>query len=312
MFRKLNVPILGVVENMSYFVAPDTGARYADLRRGRRGAASRTSSACRCSAADPARDRDAQGRRRGHADHGRTARTRRRRAAFRDIAAAVTARVDEASALQLPTHRLSRRRGHRPTCPIFPLPDLAFFPHTLLPLHIFEPRYRAMVTDSLARDRRLAIVGLKPGYESSYEGRPAGERGGGARQDRQLRADGHRPLQHPAQGECARESSASCPRTRCTAWRSRCRSPMRAPSATPCPPCSGSSALPPDPGGGAAGDARDGGVAGRRRRAGDPVRSGRLGGDPVTGGAPGAAGGARRGAAAAPLDWPSSTISSSS
>ena len=28
MFRKLNVPILGVVENMSYFVAPDTGARY--------------------------------------------------------------------------------------------------------------------------------------------------------------------------------------------------------------------------------------------------------------------------------------------
>jgi ATP-binding protein involved in chromosome partitioning len=29
MFRKLNVPILGIVENMSYFVAPDTGKRYA-------------------------------------------------------------------------------------------------------------------------------------------------------------------------------------------------------------------------------------------------------------------------------------------
>ncbi|HYB70783.1 MAG TPA: P-loop NTPase, partial [Candidatus Bathyarchaeia archaeon] len=28
MFRKLNVPILGIVENMSYFVAPDTGKRY--------------------------------------------------------------------------------------------------------------------------------------------------------------------------------------------------------------------------------------------------------------------------------------------
>ncbi len=28
MFRKLNVPILGIVENMSYFVAPDTGTRY--------------------------------------------------------------------------------------------------------------------------------------------------------------------------------------------------------------------------------------------------------------------------------------------
>jgi Lon protease-like protein len=57
--------------------------------------------------------------------------------------------------------------------PIFPLPDLALFPNTLLPLHIFEPRYRAMVTDCLARDRRLAVVGLKPGYEGDYAGRPA-------------------------------------------------------------------------------------------------------------------------------------------
>ncbi len=56
--------------------------------------------------------------------------------------------------------------------PIFPLPDLTFFPHTLLPLHIFEARYRAMVTDVLGRDRRLAVVGLKPGYEATYEGRP--------------------------------------------------------------------------------------------------------------------------------------------
>jgi Lon protease-like protein len=57
--------------------------------------------------------------------------------------------------------------------PIFPLPELALFPNTLLPLHIFEPRYRAMVTDCLARDRRLAIVGLKPGYDGDYAGRPA-------------------------------------------------------------------------------------------------------------------------------------------
>ena len=34
MFRKLNVPILGIVENMSYFVAPDTGARYAIFGEG--------------------------------------------------------------------------------------------------------------------------------------------------------------------------------------------------------------------------------------------------------------------------------------
>ena len=56
--------------------------------------------------------------------------------------------------------------------PIFPLPDLVLFPHTLLPLHIFEPRYRAMTADCLARDRRLAIVGLRPGYEADYQGRP--------------------------------------------------------------------------------------------------------------------------------------------
>ena len=56
--------------------------------------------------------------------------------------------------------------------PIFPLPDVTFFPHTFLPLHVFESRYRAMVTDSLARDRRIAVVRLRPGYETSYEGKP--------------------------------------------------------------------------------------------------------------------------------------------
>ncbi|HMH54287.1 MAG TPA: LON peptidase substrate-binding domain-containing protein [Candidatus Acidoferrum sp.] len=56
--------------------------------------------------------------------------------------------------------------------PIFPLPDLTFFPHTFLPLHVFETRYRAMVTDALARDRRLAVVRLRPGYEARYDGKP--------------------------------------------------------------------------------------------------------------------------------------------
>ncbi|HEV8585747.1 MAG TPA: LON peptidase substrate-binding domain-containing protein [Methylomirabilota bacterium] len=57
--------------------------------------------------------------------------------------------------------------------PIFPLPEVTFFPRTLLPLHIFEARYRAMIMDALARDRRLCVVGLKPGYEASYAGKPA-------------------------------------------------------------------------------------------------------------------------------------------
>jgi len=56
--------------------------------------------------------------------------------------------------------------------PIFPLPDQTFFPRTMLPLHIFEARYRAMITDCLARDRRLAVVALEPGYEAHYAGKP--------------------------------------------------------------------------------------------------------------------------------------------
>jgi len=56
--------------------------------------------------------------------------------------------------------------------PIFPLPDVTLFPRTLLPLHIFEARYRAMITDALARDRRICMVRLRPGYEASYAGKP--------------------------------------------------------------------------------------------------------------------------------------------
>jgi uncharacterized protein len=56
--------------------------------------------------------------------------------------------------------------------PLFPLPDVTFFPHTLLPLHVFEARYRAMVADALARDRRLCVVKLQPGHEATYAGKP--------------------------------------------------------------------------------------------------------------------------------------------
>jgi Lon protease-like protein len=48
---------------------------------------------------------------------------------------------------------------------IFPLPGALLFPGMHLPLHIFEPRYRAMVNDSLARDRRIAMVQPKGGGE---------------------------------------------------------------------------------------------------------------------------------------------------
>ena len=41
---------------------------------------------------------------------------------------------------------------------IFPLPGAILFPGLQLPLHIFEPRYRALVGDALARDRRIAMI----------------------------------------------------------------------------------------------------------------------------------------------------------
>lgn len=41
---------------------------------------------------------------------------------------------------------------------IFPLPNLVLFPHVVQPLHIFEPRYRQMVNDSLTGDRLMAMA----------------------------------------------------------------------------------------------------------------------------------------------------------
>jgi Lon protease-like protein len=47
---------------------------------------------------------------------------------------------------------------------IFPLPGAILFPGLQLPLHIFEPRYRALVSDALARDRRISMIQpRKPG-----------------------------------------------------------------------------------------------------------------------------------------------------
>ena len=56
--------------------------------------------------------------------------------------------------------------------PLFPLPNLVFFPHTRLPLHVFEPRYRQMVKDVLESDQRFGIVLLRPGWETEYFGAP--------------------------------------------------------------------------------------------------------------------------------------------
>jgi Lon protease-like protein len=57
--------------------------------------------------------------------------------------------------------------------PLFPLPNAVLFPHLLLPLHIFEPRYRAMTRDALDGPGLIGMVLLKPGWEEGYRGRPA-------------------------------------------------------------------------------------------------------------------------------------------
>ena len=44
--------------------------------------------------------------------------------------------------------------------PVMTLAQATLFPQALMPLHIFEPRYRAMLRDVLAGDRLFAVVGL--------------------------------------------------------------------------------------------------------------------------------------------------------
>jgi uncharacterized protein len=56
--------------------------------------------------------------------------------------------------------------------PLFPLPNVVLFPNVFLPLHIFEARYREMVSDAIAGDRMIGMVLLRPGWEHEYEGRP--------------------------------------------------------------------------------------------------------------------------------------------
>ena len=45
-----------------------------------------------------------------------------------------------------------------PRRPLFPLPGAVLLPRTRLPLHIFEPRYRAMVSEAMARDRLIGMI----------------------------------------------------------------------------------------------------------------------------------------------------------
>ena len=53
--------------------------------------------------------------------------------------------------------------------PIFPLPNVVLFPNTLLPLHIFEQRYRQMVTEVLDESGKIGMALLKQPWEVGGE-----------------------------------------------------------------------------------------------------------------------------------------------
>lgn len=57
--------------------------------------------------------------------------------------------------------------------PLFPLPDTVLLPHAIQPLHIFEPRYRRMVTDALDEAGQIAMATFEgKDWKEDYEGLP--------------------------------------------------------------------------------------------------------------------------------------------
>jgi Lon protease-like protein len=56
--------------------------------------------------------------------------------------------------------------------PIFPLPNVVLFPNMVLPLHIFEERYKRMIHDCLQADRYLGIFLLRKGWEQANDPQP--------------------------------------------------------------------------------------------------------------------------------------------
>jgi len=74
--------------------------------------------------------------------------------------------------------------------PVFPLPQVVLFPEAILPLHVFEPRYRAMVQHCLATHRAMAVAQVIPGEDEHGRPRIAPIAGGGVIIEHQSLADG--------------------------------------------------------------------------------------------------------------------------
>lgn len=82
---------------------------------------------------------------------------------------------DEAPGSDGDGERTSSERGFRESLaslPMFPLPGVVLFPQALLPLHIFEPRYRRMARDLLSSHRHLAVAMLESPGDTVAPGNP--------------------------------------------------------------------------------------------------------------------------------------------
>ena len=56
--------------------------------------------------------------------------------------------------------------------PLFPLENVVLLPEGVVPLHVFEPRYRQMMEDALAGDRRIGMIAVRPERAHEMAGDP--------------------------------------------------------------------------------------------------------------------------------------------
>ena len=56
--------------------------------------------------------------------------------------------------------------------PIFPLSNVVLYPRVQTPLHLFEPRYRALARDALSGERRIGMVTVRPEHLAEMPGDP--------------------------------------------------------------------------------------------------------------------------------------------
>src|SRR5215475_522153 len=53
--------------------------------------------------------------------------------------------------------------------PLFPLPNLVLFPHIVVPLHIFEERYKSMINGCIESSAAFGLVLLRAGSDTESE-----------------------------------------------------------------------------------------------------------------------------------------------